>query len=356
MQSSRSTPSTASPTSVALPPLPHLVLIPVFPGVNALDVTGPAEVFALAGHLLAGEAGPGAEAFRRPGAGYEVRMVAARRGRVETFSGIPLHVTEVFGERPDRPDTLLVPGRMDVGPEGPVPRVDEAVVAWLRATGPEAGRVASVCAGAHVTAAAGLLDGHRATTHWATAGQLAAAHRAVAVEADAIFVRSGRMWTSAGLTASMDLALALVAEDHGDDLAREIARIMVMYLQRPGGQSQFSVPLAHRAGTREDVRALRRWIGENVGADLSVPVLAGRLAMSERHFGRVFQGETGTTPGSFVEETRLETARRLLERTDRLVEDVAPACGFGSVETLYRVFRDRLGTTPTEYRRRFRLG
>ncbi|MEV7774264.1 helix-turn-helix domain-containing protein [Kitasatospora sp. NPDC086791] len=325
--------------------LPHLVVIPVFAGVNALDVTGPAEVLALAGRLLAPD---------RPG--YEVRVCAERSGPVDTFSGVPLYVTATLDGARVRPDTVLVPGRVDLGPHGPVPRVDPAVVAWLREVGPGAGRVASVCAGAHVAAAAGLLDGHRVTTHWATAERLAADHPAVEVDADPVFIRSGRLWTSAGLTTAMDLTLALVAEDHGDDLALEIARIMVMYLQRPGGQSQFSVPLAHRTGGRAELRSLRRWIGEHLDADLSVPVLADRLAMSERHFARVFRAETGTTPGSYVEELRLEAARRLLERTDHPLPGIARACGFGSVETLHRVFRDRLSTTPGDYRRRFRVG
>ncbi|MFD0568661.1 GlxA family transcriptional regulator [Kitasatospora gansuensis] len=326
-----------APTALA-----HLVVIPVFPGVNALDVTGPAEVFTLAYQLLP----PGR-------AGYEVRVLAERPGPVPTSSSIPLYAGESLRERPERPDTLLVPGRVDVGPDGPVPRVDAVVVQWLREVGPQAGRVASVCAGAHLTAAAGLLDGHRATTHWATAARLAADHPEVEVEADPIFVRSGRIWSSAGMTASLDLALALVAEDHGHDLALRVARIMVMYLQRPGSQSQFSVPLSQQAGTREDVGELRRWIGEHPDGDLSVPALASRLALSERHFARVFQTETGTTPGAFVEQTRLETARRLLERTDHLLEEVSRRSGFGSVETLHRVFRDRLGTSPGEYRRCF---
>ncbi|MEV7601873.1 GlxA family transcriptional regulator [Kitasatospora sp. NPDC089797] len=326
------------------PRLPHLVVIPVFPGVNALDVTGPAEILALADRLLAPE---------RPG--YEVRLCAERSGPVPTFSGVPLLVERTLERSRVRPDTVLVPGRVELGPHGPVPWVDRAVVAWLREVGPGVGRVASVCAGAHVTAAAGLLDGHRATTHWATAERLAADHPAVEVDPDPVFVRSGRMWTSAGLSTSMDLTLALVAEDHGDDLALEIARIMVMYLQRPGGQSQFSVPLAHPGGARADLRGLRRWIGDHLDADLSVPVLAARLTMSERHFARVFRAETGTTPGAYVEELRLEAARRLLERTDHPLPGVARACGFGSVETLHRVFRDHLGATPGDYRRRFRV-
>jgi transcriptional regulator GlxA family with amidase domain len=322
--------------------VPHLVAIALFPGVDALDVTGPAEVFAMAGQVL------GAGRAR-----YDVRFVGSRRGPVPTFSGVRLHVEETFAQQRGTLDTLLVPGSMVVGPDGPAPNVDAEVVAWLRAVGPTAGRVASVCAGTHVTAAAGLLDGHRATTHWATVARLAAEHPAIDVESDPIFVHSGRMWTSAGITASLDLALALVAEDHGEEAALEVARIMVMYLQRPGGQSQFSVPLAQRASDRPDLRGLRLWIGENLAADLSVPALASRMAMSERHFARVFHAETGSTPGAFVELMRLEAARRLLERTERVPAEIAAGCGFGSLETLHRVFRARLRTTPGEYRRRF---
>ncbi|MEU7182677.1 MULTISPECIES: GlxA family transcriptional regulator [Streptomyces] len=329
----------------------HRVVIAVFPGVDALDVTGPVEVFAMAGQVLGG---------RRPG--YDVRILAHRAEPVDTFSGVRLGVDGTFADHTGTIDTLLIPGRMDIGPEGPVPRIDHEVVAWLRETAPHAGRVAAVCAGTHVAAAAGLLDGHRATTHWATAQLLAAKHPEVTVDPDPIFIRSGRIWTGAGITSSMDLALALVADDHGDEAALEVARIMVMYLQRPGGQSQFSVQLSHqqagrgaaRADVRTDVRALRLWIGDHLAEDLSVPVLAARMNMSERHFSRVFHRETGSTPGAFVERLRLEAARRLLERTDRPPAGIAAATGLRSVETFYRVFRDRLGTSPAEYRRRFR--
>jgi transcriptional regulator GlxA family with amidase domain len=320
----------------------HLVAMTLYPGVDALDVTGPAEVFAMASEVI----GAGR-------AGYDVRYLGARLGPVATFSGVRLCVEQTFDDWRGTIDTLVVPGKMVIGPNGPRPAVDQEVVAWLSAAGPSAGRVASVCAGTHITAAAGLLDGHRATTHWATADLLAAEHPSIEVDADPIFVRSGRMWSSAGLTASMDLALALVAEDHGEQVALEVARIMVMYLRRPGGQSQFSVPLAHRGSDRVQLRDLRVWIGENLGADLSVPALAARVSMSERHFARVFHAETGSTPGAFVEQMRLEEARRLLERTDRTPRDIASGCGFGSLETLHRVFRDRLATTPGHYRSRF---
>ncbi|WP_037076006.1 GlxA family transcriptional regulator [Pseudonocardia spinosispora] len=320
----------------------HLVLVPLFEGVDALDVTGPAEVFTMANLLLAPEQ-----------ARYEVRTVGVRPGAVRAFSGIRLLPDTTVDEVHERPDTLLVPGRMDIVDGYPRPFVDQDVVAWLRLVGGRAGRIAAVCAGSHLAAEAGLLDGHRATTHWATVEQLAAAHPTVEVESDPIFVRSGRVWTSAGITASMDLALALVAEDHGDPQALRIAQLMVMYLQRPGGQSQFSAPLAFAPSSRADMADLRRWIVEHLDADLSVTALAGRLAVSPRHLARLFRAETGTTPGDYVEALRVEHARRLLERTSLSSRAVAGASGLGSVETLHRVFQSRLGTTPGEYRKRF---
>jgi transcriptional regulator GlxA family with amidase domain len=162
------------------------------------------------------------------------------------------------------------------------------------------------------------------------------------------------MWTSAGITSSLDLALAMVANDHGDDLALRVAQILVMYVRRQGGQSQFSAPLAAQSGERDDIANLRRWIGENLDADLSVSMLADHLSVSPRHLARVFRADVGTTPGDYVERARLEGARRLLERTRMTSAAIASACGFGSAETLYRVFRARLGTTPGEYRKRFR--
>ncbi|GAA3049956.1 DJ-1/PfpI family protein [Pseudonocardia yunnanensis] len=324
---------------------PHVVAVVLSPGVDALDVTGPAEVFALATKLLARDGSATG--------GYDVRFVGEREGLVPTFSGLRLCAEETFASWRRGIDTLLVPGTVEIEADRPVPHTDAAAVEWVRAVGPGAGRVASVCAGAHLTAAAGLLDGYRATTHWGTAAELAR-YPKVEVLTDPIFVRSGKMWTSAGLMASMDLALALVAEDHGHEVALEVARVMVMYLQRPGGQSQFSAPLAHRPSTRDDLRRLRAWIGEHLAGDLSVTALAQRVAMSPRHFARVFHADTGTTPAAYVERLRLELARRLLEQTDRTAQGIARESGLRSVETLHRVFRDHLGTTPGEYRRRFR--
>ncbi|MGW0658502.1 GlxA family transcriptional regulator [Streptodolium elevatio] len=325
-------------------PSPHRVVIAVFPDVDLLDVTGPAEVFALANRETGGRAG------------YQVRLAAPEAGPVATSAGVRVVADLTFAEVGAAVDTLLVPGAVDMHPDGPVARVDAAVVDWVRTTAPHARRIASVCVGAHVLAAAGLLDGRRATTHWSTAAQLAADHPEVRVDADPIFVRSGRVWTGAGISTCMDLALALVAEDHGEDLALAVARQLVMYLRRQGGQSQFSVPLSRPAAARRDIDELRVFITENLDDDLSAPVLAGRMCLSERHFARVFRQETGSSPAAYVEAARVEAARRLLETTDEPLDRVATATGMGSVETLHRAFRKQINTTPASYRRRFRTG
>ncbi|NUO98453.1 MAG: helix-turn-helix domain-containing protein [Hamadaea sp.] len=318
---------------------PHRVVIAVFPDVDLLDVTGPAEVFALANREMAG------------GTPYEVLLAGPGGGQVRTSAGVRLGVDLIFDQVGDRVDTLVVPGAVD---GGGAPVIDPGLVGWIAETAGHAGRVASVCVGAHLLAAAGLLAGRTATTHWATADRLAADHPDVTVDPDPIYVRSGKVWTGAGISACMDLALALVAEDHGERLALAVARQLVMYLKRQGGQSQFSVPLWQAPTERRDIDELRAWITANLTADLSAAALAERLCLSERHFSRVFAKETGVTPAAYVEAARTEAARRLLEGTDEPLDRVAAACGLGSVETLHRVFRRRLGTTPAAYRRRFR--
>ncbi|GAA0488577.1 helix-turn-helix domain-containing protein [Streptomyces sp. NPDC046215] len=325
-------------------PLPHRVVIAVFPDVDLLDVAGPAEVFALANGESPGRAR------------YDVRLASPRRGEVRTSAGVRLVTDLEFDDVGAAVDTLLVPGAVDAGELGPVARIDPEVVAWVAATAPHARRVASVCVGAHVLAAAGLLDGKTATTHWSTAAQLAAAHPAVTVDPDPIFVRTdrGRLWTGAGISACLDLALALVAEDLGEETALAVARRLVMYLKRQGGQSQFSVPLSRPATSRRDIDELCAWIADHLGEDLSAAALAARMCLSERHFARIFTQETGTGPAAYVEAARVEAARRLLESTDSPLGDVATAAGFGSAETLHRSFRRRLATTPAAYRRRFR--
>ncbi|MEW2412536.1 helix-turn-helix domain-containing protein [Streptomyces sp. NPDC046866] len=323
---------------------PHRIVIVAFPGAELLDVTGPAEVFSVATRV----AGPG-----RPG--YTVRIATADGAPVVTSGGLRLMADLALDEVDGRVDTLLVSGAVEVGEGGVEPVLDDVVVDWLRQAAPRVERVGSVCAGAHLLAAAGLLDGLSATTHWLTAARLAADHPRVTVDPDPIFIRAGRVWTCAGITSGMDMALAMVAEDNGPELALSVARMMVMYVKRAGGQSQFSVPLALPDGAAGDpVDELRVWIGEHLTEDLSAEALAARLHLSVRHFSRLFRRRTATTPAVYVESVRLEAARRLLQDSDHGLAEIAARSGLGSVESLHRSFRRRLGTTPAEYRRRFR--
>jgi len=311
------------------------VVIVAFPGVQTLDVTGPAEVLRAATKL------------HPPG--YDITIAAPDLRPLRTST-----VTMV----PDLPvnacrfpiDTLIVAG----GTGTRRAEEDEALIAWLREAGKRARRVTSVCTGAFLLARAGLLDGRRATTHWASCGDLAGRYPAVTVEPDPIFVRDGKVATSAGVTAGMDLALALVEEDLGRDVALEAARWLVLFLQRPGGQAQFSAQLAAQTADRAPLRELQAWIPDHLGEDLSVPALARRAQMSERNFARAFRRETGMTPGAYVEAARVESARIALETGDLPVENVAHRSGFGTVETMRRAFRRRVGVSPVDYRTRFR--
>ncbi|MEU8928036.1 GlxA family transcriptional regulator [Kitasatospora sp. NPDC048545] len=323
-------------------PPPHRVVIVAFPGIELLDVTGPAEVFSVATRVAGTD---------RPG--YHVRIATADGGPTVTSSGVRLMADLALDEVSGPIDTLLVSGAVEIADGGVEPVIDREVTDWLRHGASRARRVGSVCAGAHVLAAAGLLDGRPATTHWLTAARLAADHPRVRVDPDPIFIRDGQVWTCAGVTSGMDMTLAMVAEDHGQDLALATARMMVMYVKRAGGQSQFSVPLSVRSCEDDRIDELRMWIAEHLVEDLSLEALAARTHLSVRHFTRLFHQRTSTTPAAYVEAARLEAARRLLEDSHRSLPEVAAASGLGSVETLHRVFRRRLGTTPAEYRRRF---
>ncbi|UQX04620.1 helix-turn-helix domain-containing protein [Streptomyces sp. RerS4] len=323
-------------------PQPHRVVIVAFPGIELLDVTGPAEVFSVASRVAGAD---------RPG--YLVQIATADGGPVTTSSGVRLMADLTLDDANSRVDTLLVSGAIELVGDGVEPVIDGEVTDWLRCAAPWARRIGSICAGAHLLAAAGMLDGRPATTHWLTAARLAAEHPSVRVDPDPIFIRDGRVWTCAGVTSGMDMALAMVAEDHGQDLALATARMMVMYVKRSGGQSQFSVPLSVQSSSDDRIDELRMWIAEHLTEDLSLEALAARTHLSVRHFTRLFQQRTSTTPAAYVEAARLEAARRLLEDGDRSLPEVSAASGLGSVETLHRVFRRRLGTTPAEYRRRF---
>ncbi|MER6345064.1 GlxA family transcriptional regulator [Streptomyces sp. NPDC001595] len=323
-------------------PQPHRVVIVAFPGTELLDVTGPAEVFSVASRVAGAD---------RPE--YFVQIATADGGPVTTSSGVRLMADLTFDGVSGPIDTLLVPGAIEIVDDRVEPVIDHEVTRWLRSAAPRARRFGSICAGAHLLADAGLLEARPATTHWLTARRLAAEHPLVQVDPDPIFIRDGHVWTCAGVTSGMDMALAMVAEDHGQDLALATARMMVMYVKRSGGQSQFSVPLSVQSSEDDRIDELRMWIAEHLTENLSLEALAARTHLSVRHLTRLFQQRTSTTPAAYVEAARLEAARRLLEDSSRSLPDVAAASGLGSVETLHRVFRRRLGTTPAEYRRRF---
>lgn len=309
------------------------VLVTVFDGVQSLDVTGPVEVFT------------GAEKHT-PGS-YRIRTASVDGGPVRTSSGLTVVPDGSLADAAG-PHTLLVPGGEDT--RDPDPRLVE----WLRAHGPRAPRLVSVCTGAIPLARAGLLDGRRVTTHWAYCDKLARDHPAVRVDPDPVFVRDGHVATSAGVTAGIDLALALVEEDLGRQVALTVARHLVVFLRRPGNKAQFSAQLAVQTARREPLRDVQQWITEHPDGDLGVEALAARAALSPRHFARAFQAETGMTPGRYVDRVRLEHARRLLEDTTDGIERISRASGYGTPEAMRRAFLRTLGASPAEYRRRFR--
>ena len=317
---------------------PLRVVIVAFSDVQILDVTGPLEVFSMA-NRLAGGPPP-----------YDVTVAALKAGAVRTSSGVELVAARSLGQITGPVDTLIVAGGLGTREA----MRDRRLVSWIKRTAPRARRISSVCSGAFLLGEAGLLDGRRVTTHWTACDALQRRFPSARVERDPIFVRDGKVSTSAGVTAGMDLALDLVEEDRGRDLALKVARWLVMFLRRPGGQSQFSVQLSAQLAERHGLRDLQGFIADHLDADLSVSTLAERSRMSPRNFARAFGREIGLTPAAYVEAQRVEGARRLLETTGRSVADIALACGFGRVETMHRAFRRALHVTPGSYRRHFR--
>ena len=360
------------------------VLIVLFDEVQSLDVTGPLEVFATA------------RSGGRPA--YQVRTASLGGDRVRTSSGLtitpdgdlrdvrapgylhdsgePREPGEPRGPGEPRepgnpgdpgdpggrgglagpgepgralpPDLLIVPGGAGARRRPP------ELVEWLRRHAPAAKRVASVCTGAFLLAEAGLLDGRRATTHWSRCDDLRRQYPAVDVDPDPIFIMNGRVATSAGITAGIDLALAIVEDDLGRDEALAVARALVVFLRRPGNQAQFSAQLSAQVAQRAPLRDVQQWIAEHPADDLTVEVLADRASLSPRHFARAFAAEVGMPPGRYVERVRLETARRHLEDSAAGIEQTAGACGYRTTETMRRAFVEALGVSPAEYRRRFR--
>ncbi|MFD8492729.1 GlxA family transcriptional regulator [Amycolatopsis sp. NPDC059657] len=309
------------------------VVFVVFDGVKMLDVTGPAEVFAEA---------------NLSGAGYSIGYLSPSGEPVTTSVGIRLPVDGTPGDFPD-PDTVIVAGGDRLATH-PLPAELIAAIGELR---PRARRLVSICTGSFALAAAGVLTGRRATTHWRHASLLARSYPDIEVQPDALFVRDGDVFTSAGVSAGMDLALALVEQDHGAELARTVARGLVMFMQRPGGQSQFSAPLRLRAPRTPTLRSIVDLVSAQPALDHSARTMASRAGVSARHLARMFAGELDTTPARYVEQVRLDHAKALLDAGHGVAE-TARSAGFGSSETMRRVFVARFGTSPSDYRARFK--
>jgi transcriptional regulator GlxA family with amidase domain len=324
-----------------VPPATHNVAIVAFDGLQLLDLAGPSEVLRTATRL--GATPP-----------YETVIATPDGKPVRSESGVSVAADASLASLAAlrsraRIDTLVVVGGDGTGSA----RRDRRFLADLAAVAARAPRIASVCTGAELLAAAGLLDGYEATTHWASCDALAARHPDVSVRPDRIYVHDRDRWTSAGVTAGVDLFLAMVQADHGAALAHQAAGWLVVFVQRPGGQSQFSAQLRAQRATTTSIAELQAWLGDHLDENLGVEALAEWVGMSPRTFARVFRRETGTTPAAFVEELRVESARRLLETTDLTVAAVAGRVGIKHAETLHRAFHRRLGTTPDRYRQHF---
>ncbi len=318
-------------------PRTRKILILAVEGSQSLDVFGPAEVFDYAQREV-------------PGA-YRVQVVGpSSNGSITLSNGVGLHIAPLPDPVPSH-ETLVVAG--GIGARAAVD--NQEVLEWIVQASQKARRTASVCTGAYLLAAAGLLDNRRATTHWRFCDDLAGRYPHVQLDPDPVFLRDGDIWTSAGVTAGMDLALALVEDDLGPEVALAVARMLVVFLKRPGGQSQFSGALSAQQASRPALRELQAWIAGHLDGNLSVTALAERANMSERSFTRAFRREVGQTPAAYVDRLRIEHARALLEDGAPSLEAVAQSAGFASAEVLRRAFHRRVGVSPGDYRARFRL-
>jgi transcriptional regulator GlxA family with amidase domain len=320
------------------------VVILGLPPVDALDVIGPAEVFTYANQLHGGKAVP-----------YSLELLSAAADiYLESETGIALRAHRTLEEerRASKPiDTLIVATGF-----GAIDRLDQAAIDWIRMRSRHVRRVCSICVGAFALADAGLLDGRRATTHWRMASQLAERYPKVQVDPAPIWVKDGNVYTSAGISSGIDLALSLVGEDLGDETALEIAKSLVLFLRRPGGQAQFSVSLQSQQTSGSSLDELCLWISEHLHLALTVEILADKLSTSVRTLIRMFQRDLKTTPAKYVEEVRLEAVRRALELGGQSIEEIARRCGYHSVDVLRKAFTRRLGVSPKEYAQRFAQG
>ncbi|MGW4244833.1 GlxA family transcriptional regulator [Nocardia sp. NPDC004722] len=347
-------------------PAPRTIVFVAFQGMQMSELAGPLDVFAVLNGIAATppELLPPVVPRGGPAAGADsltlwntvtdtppYRLVTATVGGhpVTADGGLTIGVEHSLAEiaAGDDFDTLIVVGGMVDGPGA------AAVVPELPALARKARRISSVCAGALLLAAAGLLDGYRATTHWASTDLMAQHFPRVSVEPDRIYVRDRDRWTSAGMSAGVDLALAMVEDDHGREIAALVARLLVVFARRPGGQAQFSAQLRTQPARTPAIRAVQQWLADHLGEDLTIAALATRAGMSERHFARAFRLETGSTPATFIEDLRVEAARRLLESTDLTISAIARQIGYRHAETLHRVFTRRMATTPERYRQHF---
>jgi transcriptional regulator GlxA family with amidase domain len=314
------------------------VAFAVFSGVQLLDLAGPMDVFAEANGFIA------------PEDAYRITLVGGEGRPVKASNGACLMPGVAFADASQAWDLVLVPG----GPALPEQTPSVPMLDWLARVTPQAGRYGSICTGAFALGHAGLIDERRVTTHWQDAARLAQQFPRAQVEPDRIYVRDGALVTSAGVTAGIDLSLALVAEDHGDAVARAVAKRLLVFVQRQGGQSQFSPYLQTPADETSVLARAQRHVQEHLAQALSVDGLAEAMGMSSRNFARIFAREAGVTPAEFVQLARVDAARGLLEGSSLQLKAVAYRCGFGSAARMRQVFMQRLGVTPTEYRERFR--
>ena len=311
------------------------IALPIFPNLQSLDATGPGQVFGSANQLLGFEA-------------YRIRFVATKAGAVKTTAGFALTAEPLRAVPPKSIDTLIIPGGDDKGVRDALR--DKQLMSWIAAAAKEARRACSVCSGAFLLAATGTLKGKRVATHWSATSDLQRIHPDIDVDAESIYVNEGKCWTSAGVTTGIDMALALLEQDHGRDAATAVARQLVVYMRRPGHQTQFSTALNAQSATDDRLAKLATWIEGNLAARLDVETLADRAAMSPRTFHRHVRQELGVSPAKFVEAVRLDAARRLLDKRTMDLARISDQAGFSGPDHLIRAFARRFGMTPAAYR------